>query len=425
MQDAVLIRLRPTSPWRFGPGDVGGSNALTRLDTLYRSDRLFSALTLAARQLGWLDEWLEATALSANPAVAFTSLFPYQGDTLFAPPPSTLWPPPASLVTTPNPVFLSKIRWNAARFVPVGMIESILMGQPILADQWLPDAESGCLLRRDRPSSSPFRTARRTTAAVDRINHVTAGSMSSLCVEFEQGAGLWTLARYANPAARDSWDTRIQSAFRLLSDTGFGARRTSGWGQAAAPEFQHGSWPALLMPKLARQNGRPSSNGNGEGETSLYWILSLYSPSASDAIDWTAGDYKLLVRGGHIEGAAASNAVKKSVRMIAEGSVLAGHAEPVGAAPDVAPEGFAHRVFRSGLAVALKLPAIGSALEGPVETPADKEALQTEERPCEEPTPAAETGPAEPVLEERKPAVEEIESKTPEPTTEEPASDEI
>src|SRR5690348_18514298 len=109
MQQAVLIRLRPRGPWRYGPSDGGHD----RVDALYRSDRLYSALTLAMQQLGFLDEWLQSTAHAPAPAVVFSSLFPYQGDTLFVPPPATLWPPPLALVTTPSPVFLTKIRWNA------------------------------------------------------------------------------------------------------------------------------------------------------------------------------------------------------------------------------------------------------------------------------------------------------------------------
>ncbi len=116
MKPAVLIRLRPAGPWRSGPGD----GAHDRIDVLYRSDRLYSAVTLAMRQLDLLESWLDATARAATPAVLFSSLFPYQSETLFAPPPSTIWPPPAALVTSPTPVFLSKMRWNAVRFVPLG-----------------------------------------------------------------------------------------------------------------------------------------------------------------------------------------------------------------------------------------------------------------------------------------------------------------
>jgi CRISPR type III-A-associated RAMP protein Csm4 len=387
MQRAVMIRLRPCGPWRYGPGD-GGQN---RVDTLFRSDRVFSAVTLAMRDLGFLEEWLDATARNGRPAVTFSSLLPYQAETLFAPPPATLWPPPASLVSTSSPVFLTKVRWKAARFVPLSVIESILTGETILADQWIADPESGCLLRRDRPNASPFRVVVRSSAAVDRVSHCSVHVDACACVEFESGSGLWVIARFADGPTESTWNDRLRGAFRLLADTGFGGRRSSGWGQTEAPEFQSGAWPGLLSPKLGRMsgNGRQAAEGNGSqpaqagSEASLYWLLSLYSPSSTDSIDWTAGQYEPTVRGGRIESASGSGTEKKLVRMISEGSVLAAHSEPTGVAVDVAPDGFAHPVYRSGLALALKLPALDErTLEGPVEMPAEGD---FEQRPCEEP----------------------------------------
>src|SRR5581483_559103 len=239
MQPAVLIRLRPIGPWRYGAGE-GGKD---RVDKIFRSDRLYSAVTLALRQFGLLDEWLDATARASTSQVTFSSLFPYQGDTLFAPPPRTLWPPPSSLVTSPSPVFLSKIRWDAAQFVPMAVIDSMLTGRPILAEQWTPDPESGCLLRRDRPSTGPFRVVTRTRAAVDRLSQTAAHTDSYACVEFESGAGLWCVARFRDADAESQWGGKLKAAIRLLADTGFGGGRTSGWGQTAEPEFQSGSWP--------------------------------------------------------------------------------------------------------------------------------------------------------------------------------------
>ncbi len=166
MPQALLVRLRPSGPWRFGPSD----GATDRVDTLYRSDRLFSAVTLAMRQLGLLDSWLDATARAPKSAVAFSSLYPFQGDALYITPPANLWPPPVSLISSPSPVFLAKVRWRAAYFVPVSLVDGMLTGQSVLADQWIPDSESGCLLRRDRPSSSPFRTVLRGSAPVDRLS---------------------------------------------------------------------------------------------------------------------------------------------------------------------------------------------------------------------------------------------------------------
>ena len=165
--------MRPLGPWRSGPGTPTGRGDRNSVDSLFRSDRLFSALTLAFADLGLLDNWLDATVRAEKPSVRLGSLFPFQAETLFAAPPNTLWPPPSSLVTSPSPIFLSKLRWSHARFVPVSLIQSLLTGQPVLADQWIVDAESACLLRRDRPSASPFRNTIRRRSAVDRLNGIS------------------------------------------------------------------------------------------------------------------------------------------------------------------------------------------------------------------------------------------------------------
>ena len=353
MQPGLLIKLRPLGAWRFGPADGGHD----RVDSLYRSDRFYSAVTLAMQSLGLLEEWLAATARAERPAVVFSSLFPYQGDTLFAIPPATLWPPPLAQLNSPSPVFLTKIRWKTARFVPLTVIDSLIMGQPILADQWLPDPDSGCLLRRDRPSSSPFRVVMRSTAAVDRLTKTGDEVKLLACVEFEQNAGLWTMARFADAAQEQNWKGHLQAALKLLSDSGFGGGRSRGWGQTQPAELQAGSWPALILPKLGRLlRNTPASAA--DGASSLYWLLSLYSPAAADKVDWSGGDYSLASRGGRVYSPAGQGALKKTARMVSEGCVLVAHDEPVGTAVDVAPEGFAHPVYRSGLALALKLPVV-------------------------------------------------------------------
>ncbi|MBV9265644.1 MAG: hypothetical protein JO061_05695 [Acidobacteriaceae bacterium] len=392
MQPALLIRLRPSGPWRFGPGQGGRD----RLDLLYRSDRVYSAITIAMKQLGFLDEWLDATARSAHaPAVVFGSLYPFQADSLFVIPPETLWPPPPASVTTPSPVFLAKMRWNAARFVPVSLLESILMGHSILADQWIPHVQSGCLLRRDRQSSSPFHHVLRSGAAVDRIHGSAVAVHNTACVEFEEGSGLWTSAVFRDDAAREMWDRRVRSCFRLLADSGFGAKRSAGWGQAGAPDFQAGTWPSLLFPRLMRK----LSGRNGE-EGGSYWLLSLFSPSGADEVDWKAGDYELVTRGGYADPEAG---VKKQVRMVSEGSVLEARRAPLGQAVDVAADGAAHPVYRSGFALAFRLPVIEvTALAGPVEQPSDAEALEA--APCEG---GVETGIESEVVVEPAPASED------------------
>jgi hypothetical protein len=48
--------------------------------------------------------------------------------------------------------------------------------------------------------------------------------------------------------------------------------------------------------------------------------------------------------------------LKKPLPMICEGSVLFAEQALRGAAPDVAPDGFPHPVFRSGFAVSIPIP---------------------------------------------------------------------
>jgi CRISPR type III-A-associated RAMP protein Csm4 len=396
MQPAVVIRLRPAGPWRCGVGIGQG-----QVESAFRSDRLYSAVTLAMQRLDLLGEWLDATALSQTPAVVFSSLFPFQGDTLFAPPPASLWPPPANLLTSPSPVFLSKMRWGAAQYVPLPVTESLLLSQPLLADQWIVDGESGCLLRRDRPSTAPFRYSSRTGAPVDRLSETSGVPRTVACIEFESGSGLWGVARFADEAAEATWGERVQSALRLLADSGFGGRRSSGWGQSSAPEFERGNWPKLLLPKLAGARRDVSEPPSEEEQPSSFWLLSLYSPAPDDSVDWTSGDYRLVSRTGRVDSSQGSGATKKAVRMVAEGSVLSVRDEPVGVAVDVAPENFSHRVYRAGFALACKLPPgeTPSRWKGPVETTPQTALSDTPEgaaapeepeilSPCEPPTAA-------------------------------------
>src|SRR5208337_3582545 len=104
------------------------------------SDALFSAVCLAFQQLGWLEEWLNATANPyAAPAVRFSSCFPWQRGVLFAPPPLGLWPP------AETPGSPAKLRWKGANLVPLTVIGALLRGETLDEEAWSVDAHSGCL----------------------------------------------------------------------------------------------------------------------------------------------------------------------------------------------------------------------------------------------------------------------------------------
>src|SRR5690242_7832629 len=109
MNPGLLVKLRPSGPWRIGP-DSGARN---RVDVIYHSDSLYSAITSAMARLGWMEEWLDATARRATPTVSFGSCFPFMDDLGFVVPPRTVWPP-ASTSTRAE-----RIRWRSARFIPL------------------------------------------------------------------------------------------------------------------------------------------------------------------------------------------------------------------------------------------------------------------------------------------------------------------
>jgi CRISPR type III-A-associated RAMP protein Csm4 len=312
------IRLRPTGPWRAGhrTGDR------ERVDSIYHSDALYSAVTHAMASLGRLEEWLDVTARAAeNPLVRFGSLFPFIGDTRLIAPPRTSWPPSGA----------GKLYVQAAKLVPLEVARQGVVNE----SRWSVDGATECLLPVGM--EPPFEVAMHSAAAVDRITGNTEPHRTA-CLEFAPNAGWWGLIEIAEDAA-EVWESRVKSALRLLADSGFGGERSRGWGRSAEPEFSDAS--TLFA---------------AEGHAGAWWLLSLYSPHADDAVDWQRGDYAATTRGGWVESPAGS-ARKKQVRMIEEGSVLmAPSAKPRGRAVDVAPDGFPHPAWRAGFALAVPVP---------------------------------------------------------------------
>lgn len=346
MNPALVVRFRPLGPWRIGTDSGARDRAASHL----HSDVLFSAVCAAMREFGLLESWLrETVGAGAGPAVRLGSVFPAMGDTLFVTPPRSLWPP------APSP----RVRWGNARYVPLAMVRDLVQERSLREDRWYVDGPSGCLLPENAKfRSGPFRPVTRSQAAVDRLRPGAVEAHRWACLEFAEGGGLWTVAAFADDAAREQWSEPLQGAFRYLADTCLGGQRSLGWGRSAEPEFQAGTLPELILP--APPPPRPAGPEEPE-ETPLppeifWWLLSVFSPAPDDDVDWSRGAYSLLTRAGRVESPAGSGALKRLVRMVEEGSVLAAPAAPRGAAPDVAPEGFPHPVYRAGFALAIPIP---------------------------------------------------------------------
>lgn len=361
MNPAFVVRFRPAGPWRIGP-DSGARN---RVDLIYHSDSLCSAVTHAMGRLGRLEEWLEATVGNPlGPAVRFTSCFPFLDGIQFIVPPRNHWPP------LPSP----KVRWGSARFVPLAVVATLVSEQPLKDSGWYVDGPSECLIPgHEPPHSGPFRVGLRSFAAVDRPSGAAVAVHEAACLEFSTGAGLWAAVEFSGEDSWARWNEPVRAALRLLADCGLGGERSIGWGRSEAPEFTDGTLPEMILP--APPPAEPAAETTPEGAEAAapkpapetgYWLLSMYSPAAEDTVDWQRGSYSIVTRGGRVESPARSGEAKKLLRMVQEGSVLVAEAPPRGAAPDVAPDGFPHPVFRFGFPVAIPVPL--RAMERPLGT---------------------------------------------------------
>ena len=322
---SFAVRFRPVGPWRFGPD----SGARDRVDLIYHSDALFSAVCSAMSQLGLAEEWLQATAQPRSaPAVRFSSFFPFAGDTLLVVPPRSLWPPPES----------TKIRYKGAHFVPLSVVEALLADKAIDEDRWTVDGESECLVPVEPGSRSISRGS--TIQRRSGPDQTTPPSIfiPQLAWNLRAASGLWTIVQFADDAAASRWQAPVRSALLLLADSGLGGERSRGWGRSEAPE-----WHPWAPPQSAAAE-------------QAHWLLSLYTPAENDAVDWKRGNYATVLRTGRIESSARWGEPKQPTTMIAEGSVLLASNELRGAASNVAPEGFPHPVYRAGFAVTIPIP---------------------------------------------------------------------
>ncbi len=342
MNPALLIRLRPITPWRIGP-DHG---ALDQSEAVLHSDALYSALCLAFEQLGWLGEWLNATADPySTPAVRFSSCFPWQRGLLFAPPPMGLWPP------AETPGAPTKLRWKGANLVPTTVIASLLSGETLDEKAWTVDAHSGCLIPTGgRFPTGPFRRMRRSSVAVDRVTGTNIQPWAAGCLQFAPASGLWCAGGICERHGVRS--LVAQARVRFPPAGRFRARRFCAAAALAARERRTSSQARCMnccsLVGKCRRPLRMAATGPGGCFRSSPRARPIGSLGGS-------GNYALLERSGRVASHAGAGLVKKSSRLVREGSMVVSQGALTGSVRDVAPDGAPHPVWRAGFAVAIEL----------------------------------------------------------------------
>ena len=293
------------------------------------------------RDLGFVDEWIAVTAQAngGEPGIRLSSCFPWTGRLLLIQPPRHLWP----LNQT------GKVRWKAARFVPVNVIPALIRGESLPEDQWAVDPVSECLLpvTKGGPLHPPFRVVHRRMAPIDRVSGTSEFGQDVACLQFAPVSGMWFASTFASDEVRHIWFNRIRGACRLLADSGIGGGKSRGWGRSDEPRVEA---PADLGRMLT---GTASTDGSGDNQERAWWLLSLFSPSEQDSVDWKRGFYSVCVRSGRVVTQASTAEIKPGMQMVTEGSVLLSGSPLAGAARSITVPDVDHPVYRSGIALAI------------------------------------------------------------------------
>lgn len=287
------------------------------------SDLLFSVFCNAYRKLYGRVE-LEAFLESCRdrPAFTLTSTFPFYRNELYL-------PCPAALDLTQYG-FLSKAA-KKVKYVSVELFQKAITGELRAKDfnEYEETAIQGVLVKKEQPRTPIFYEREIPRVSLDRVNSVSnIYYFTELC--FAKDAGLY----FGTSEMDNAFWQRYIASWRLAADEGIGGDRSVGKGHFSIELAGELKFTKIKEPEsqvlLSRYYPRPDEVANLDGEYTLQKCMGyMYS------LDETARR-------------------KKSLMMMAEGSVFYQEKPLVGQMIDVTPEGFKqHQVYVSGYAMAV------------------------------------------------------------------------
>ncbi|GEM_PF-2130437 len=324
-----LYLFEPLSPLHLGGGRIGDP---TEAQALARSDTIAAAiLSLWGHIANVGDE--EITQLSEKPPFAVSSTIPaIQRNRRWEP----LLPVPTGLfdrIVDPS----ERKTYKAVRFAPADALCELLEGRMPHGHQ----ARGEVLLPEDFRVSRLWQSNSRTRLAVNRLGDgPLEGQLFDFgSVAFDSAVRLALIVDFFDPNAQP----HFEAALRLLADEGLGADRSVGYGRLKLVEEEIGDY---AEPKL----------GHG-----MRLCLSLLHPTEQEVRDGLLdipAVYSIVTRGGWISAPGASHLRRKTVSMLAEGSLVKDLGQRrYGDSPKVLeplPElGLRHPVFRPGYAVTI------------------------------------------------------------------------
>lgn len=343
---AMAYPLQPRAPFHFGVRGVG----VEATALVAPSDTLFSALCLTWRELygnAALERFLARFPTREDPGrdppLLLSAGLPYAGEVRFYPRPIL---PVPGLEDEPGEQKAQK----KIRFVSEAIFRAWVAGEDVLQHYdrprrenllhagtvWVTAEERAALakdkdfLDEDTGSVQMWKTGDVTRVTVDRATSASSVYQAGQ-VRFAPGAGLYLLALWRD----DHWRDQFQKVLLALGDAGVGGERSSGYG--------------LFTPRGPEAVDLPDMEGAKRWVT----LSSCWPLPGQESILGPGAAYKLEARRGWMDSPEARNLRRKSVRVLAPGSVLRAlpGCSTYGGLANVAPERFtAHGVWRYGLA---------------------------------------------------------------------------
>lgn len=338
------IRSDSISAFHFGRHGLGEEES----GDILHSDTLFSALAARLalmRGEAELNDWT-ACFQSAQPLFVLSSAFPQAGSVRFFPPP--LYHAPQQ----PGKGEVAAKKLKKVKFVSEAIFRDILGGtelsQIYLTAVALQDGE--VLVSQGERGALPPSVAlhgmpiwaveRRPRVTVDRITTQSEIYFTGRTV-YSPECGLWFAVRWIREDAEAR--TLLASLLADLGDAGVGGERSSGFGSCRISADN-----ALVLPD------------SGDG---LWVNLSRYLPAEDEqnALQHPQAAYAIHTVGGWVQSPGQKSERRRSVRLLAEGSILGPVAKAApGRMVDVQPDykgnrPLGHAVWRSGMALAVGL----------------------------------------------------------------------
>lgn len=334
-----IYQIIPHSPLHFGERGIGREETAE----FPHSDTIFSALISAWRLMYRTDEFYRLirgiTEPGVDPPLRISSAFPYVGEVFFLPRPAIHME--SSGEDRKQGKKVKYISWRQAEdlvnsdFAPqVRSADTMISGQ-----LWL-DPEEKKQIKKFLGLENVSRFRAWSPAEGEAVARVTIDRVSAASnifyqgvTQFSQGCGFYLLADFEDETYRKA----IEDGLHFLGEQGIGGGRSVGLGQ------------------FALKDAGDQKFGVPPGDRNYYWLLSLYHPRHDEVEEQGVLDgarYTLITRRGWIYSPDEAGQRRRSVRMIAEGSLLN---QPVtGNVLDLKPiSGFPHPVWRSGIALTI------------------------------------------------------------------------